>query len=121
MGQKDQNFFHIDSAEKGVTRKLAEGVTAQIHAGAQAMVSVVRLEPYAATISHSHEQEQWGMLQSGSATRIQDGEEIPVGPGDFWVTPGHIPHNIVAGPEGAVVIDVFAPPRNEYARRDPQA
>ncbi len=116
MSQKDENFFNIDDHEGGIPRELAAGVTARIFPGAQAMVSVVRLDPNSHTKSHAHPQEQWGFLLSGSAMRIQGGETIPVGPGDFWVTPGGVEHNIIAGPDGAVALDVFAPPRPDYAR-----
>ena len=114
--QADENFFNIDDPVAGIARQLAEGVTARIFPGEQAMVSVVRLAPGRSTTAHSHPQEQWGFLLSGSATRIQDGEEVDVGPGDFWITPGGMEHNIVAGPQGAVALDMFAPPRAEYAR-----
>ena len=114
--QADENFFNIDDPDAGIARQLAEGVTARIFPGEQAMVSVVRLAPGRSTTAHSHPQEQWGFLLSGSATRIQDGEEVDVGPGDFWITPGGMEHNIVAGPQGAVALDMFAPPRAEYAR-----
>ena len=86
--QPDENFFNIDDPDAGIARQLAEGVTARIFPGEQAMVSVVRLAPGRSTTAHSHPQEQWGFLLSGSATRIQDGEEVDVGPGDFWITPG---------------------------------
>ena len=88
MTHQDANFFNIDNPEQGIPRELAEGVTARIFPGEQPMVSVVRVAPDARTSSHSHEQEQWGLLLSGSAVRIQGGEEITVGPGDFD-TPGH--------------------------------
>ena len=118
MTQKDTNFFNIDDPQQGIPRELADGVTARIFPGEQAMVSVVRVAPGARTSSHSHAQEQWGLMLSGSAVRIQGGEEIQVGKGDFWVTPGHVNHCLIAGPEGAVALDIFAPPRPEYARND---
>lgn len=118
MTQKDTNFFNIDDPQQGIPRELADGVTARIFPGEQAMVSVVRVAPGAKTSSHSHAQEQWGLMLSGSAVRIQGGEEIQVGKGDFWVTPGHVEHCLIAGPEGAVALDIFAPPRPEYARND---
>jgi len=114
--QAEQNFFNIDDPQAGIARQLAEGVSARIFPGEQAMVSIVRLAPASSTSTHAHPQEQWGFLLSGSAVRVQDGEEVAVGPGDFWVTPGGIEHHIIAGPGGAVVIDIFAPPRAEYAR-----
>lgn len=65
---------------------------------------------------HSHPEEQWGVLLEGSAVRIQGGEEIPVQQGDFWRTPGGVPHTMRAGPEGCRVLDIFAPPRDAYRK-----
>ena len=48
--------------------------------------------------------------------RTQDGIDHPVKAGDFWRTPGGVSHTFRAGPDGAVVFDVFAPPREEYRK-----
>jgi len=56
------------------------------------------------------------VMLAGSAVRIQGGEEVPVAEGDFWRTPGNVPHTIIAGPKGCTVIDVFAPPREAYKK-----
>ena len=66
------------------------------------------------TERHSHPEEQWGYMIEGTATRIQDGEHIQVGKGSFWRTPRHVEHSVIAGPEGCIILDVFAPPREEY-------
>ena len=79
MSQKEENFHHIDDTDSGIFRELGEGLTTRIFPGQQAMISVVRVAPNAKGAIHSHEQEQWGYLISGSAIRIQDGEEIEVG------------------------------------------
>jgi quercetin dioxygenase-like cupin family protein len=34
--------------------------------------------------------------------------------GDFWHTPGGVPHAIRVGSTGALVLDIFSPPRQEY-------
>jgi quercetin dioxygenase-like cupin family protein len=78
------------------------------------MLSVVQLEPGRESDVHSHPQEQWGVILAGSGMRIQDGDEHPVTVGDFWRTPGGIPHAFRAGPDGAKVLDIFSPPREEY-------
>ena len=57
---------------------------------------------------------QWGFLIEGSGIRIQGNEEIEINKGDFWQTPGGVDHGIIGGPEGAKVLDVFSPPRDEY-------
>jgi quercetin dioxygenase-like cupin family protein len=48
--------------------------------------------------------------------RIQGGEEVAVTAGDFWRTPGGVEHSVRTDDEGAVVLDVFAPPRDEYRK-----
>jgi quercetin dioxygenase-like cupin family protein len=109
-------FHNLDDPSDGLLRELAPGLSTRIFAGADAMLSVVTIAPGASGTMHHHPEEQWGVLLSGSATRFQGGEEIAVKPGDFWRTPGHVPHTMRAGPEGARVLDIFAPPRPEYKK-----
>ena len=116
MTQKDTNFFNIDDMSQGIARTLTDGITTRIFPGKKAMISVVRIEPNAVGAIHSHPQEQWGLMLEGSAVRIQDGEEIEVKKGDFWVSPGGVEHGVIGGPDGAVILDVFSPPRYEYTR-----
>lgn len=111
-----ENFFNIYDMAQGIQRKLAEGVTTRVFVGDQAMLSVAKLEPNTSGELHSHPQEQWGICIEGDCVRIQAGEEIPVKAGDFWCTPGGVEHGIRAGANGAVVVDVFAPPRPEYTK-----
>jgi quercetin dioxygenase-like cupin family protein len=109
-------FYNLHDMNQGIARELADGITTRIFPGEQAMLSVVRLEPGSRGKIHSHPQEQWGVMLEGSATRIQNGEEFEVNTGDFWCTPGDVPHGIRAGNQGAVILDVFAPPRDEYRK-----
>ena len=111
-----KNFFNLDAAEQGIARQLADGMTTRVFPGDEAMISVVRIEPNKSGDTHSHPQEQWGLCVSGSGLRRQGGEEIPVSAGDFWRTPGGVEHGFTAGPDGAVIYDVFAPPREEYRK-----
>lgn len=111
-----QEFFNLDDTTRGILRELAPGLTARIFVGDNAMLSVVTIEPNAEGQVHSHPQEQWGVLLEGDAVRIQDGEEIPVKAGDFWRTPGGVPHGLRAGPQGARILDIFSPPRDEYRK-----
>ena len=110
----DPSFFNLNDLPQGIHRVLCEGMETRIFAGDQAMLSVVRAEPNAVGSIHSHPEEQWGVLLEGSGVRIQDGVEHPVTAGDFWRTPGGVEHGLTSGPDGAVVIDIFAPPRDDY-------
>lgn len=113
---KSENFFRLDDMAQGIARTLCEGVTTRVFPGDQAMVSVVRFEPNSEGTLHDHPEEQWGVLLEGSGVRIQGDEEIPIGKGDFWRTPGGVPHTMRSGANGLVVLDVFAPPRESYKK-----
>lgn len=115
MSQRAE-FHSLDDPNDGLFRELGPGLTTRIFAGEQAMLSIVVIAPGAMGTMHQHPEEQWGVLLEGSAIRYQGGEEIPVKKGDFWRTPGGVPHTMKAGPEGARVLDIFSPPRPEYRK-----
>lgn len=115
MSQRDE-FHNLADTAAGLFRELAPGVTTRIFAGEQAMLSVVEIAPGAEGVMHHHPEEQWGVLLEGSAIRFQGDEAIEVRKGDFWRTPGGVPHTMRAGPEGCRVLDIFSPPRPEYRK-----
>ena len=111
-----ENFFNLSDPDQGIPRQLAEGIATRVFPGDQAMLSLVTIEPNAEGRMHSHPEEQWGIMLEGEGVRVQDGVEVAVKKGDFWRTPGGVPHTFRAGPSGATVLDVFAPPREEYRK-----
>jgi quercetin dioxygenase-like cupin family protein len=108
--------YSLANDARGIARTLAPGVETKVFVGENVMLSVVRMAPNSVGQVHSHPNEQWGVLLEGSATRIQGGEEIAVSAGEFWHTPGGVPHGIRVGGQGAVVLDIFSPPREEYRK-----
>lgn len=116
MSETENQFFNLDDPTAGIQRELAPGITTRVFPGDRAMLSVVRFEPNAEGRMHHHPEEQWGILLEGSAVRIQGGEEVPVAKDDFWRTPPNVPHTMRAGPAGALVLDVFSPPRDVYRK-----
>ena len=112
----EQWTFNLDDETQGIARKLGEGITTRIFPGDQAMLSVVRIAPHSQGTLHSHPEEQWGVLLEGALVRIQGGQEVSMKAGDFWRTPGGVEHSVTTGDEGALVLDVFAPPRDEYKK-----
>lgn len=113
---RPEHFFNIDDTQNGVSRNLAPGVNTTIFSGDHAMVSIVRIDPGAKGALHHHPEEQWGFCLEGSGVRQQGDDVVPISKGDFWRTPGHVPHTIEAGANGLVVIDIFAPPRRAYEK-----
>ncbi len=112
----DKTFFNLHDLSQGIQRQLADGLETRIFPGENVMLSVVRIAPNREGKVHSHPEEQWGVLIEGSGVRVQDSQENPVSVGDFWQTPSGIPHTFRAGPEGALVLDIFSPPRPEYRK-----
>jgi quercetin dioxygenase-like cupin family protein len=115
MSQRNE-FHNLDDPRDGLRRELAPGIITHIFSGEHTTLSVVALAPNATGSLHHHPEEQWGVLLEGSGVRTQGDEEIPVKKGDFWRTPGNVPHTLRAGPDGARVLDIFAPPRPEYKK-----
>jgi len=106
--------FQLRGDARGIARELAKGINASIFPGEQVMLSVVKVEPNSTGSVHSHPEEQWGVLLEGKCTRIQNGEEVEATAGDFWYTPGGVPHGVRTGASPAMILDIFSPPRAEY-------
>ena len=94
--------------------QLAEGVTARALFGEGAMLNLVELEPGAVVARHSHPHEQLGMVLRGSMTLVVAGEDHVLEEMDAYALPGDVEHEGIAGPRGALVLDVFRPVREDY-------
>lgn len=91
-----------------------EGVRARRVIGQRCMLAVVELEPNTSVPEHRHPHEQLGIVLRGGG-RFRIGEEVrDVGPGSTWNIAPDVPHQFSVGPDGAVVIDVFAPDREDW-------
>ncbi len=98
--------------------RLFDGILARAVSGERVALAVVELEPGAAVAEHSHDNEQLGIVLRGALTlRIGD-EERTLAPGETWCIAPNVVHRGHAGPDGAVVIDVFSPPRDDWQELD---
>jgi quercetin dioxygenase-like cupin family protein len=91
-----------------------ETVKARAIVGEQSSLSVVELAPGAIVPAHQHVNEQLGLCIQGMITFTIDGERRELGPGGTWRILSNVPHDAVAGPDGAVVVDIFAPARTDW-------
>ena len=91
-----------------------EAVRARKIEGERQTLAVVELAPNALVPEHRHESEQIGICIEGSITFTIDGETRELGPGGTWRILSNRPHVARAGPDGAIVIDVFAPTRSDW-------
>jgi quercetin dioxygenase-like cupin family protein len=97
--------------------ELAAGVTARPLFGAGAMINLIELEPNAVVPLHSHPHEQLGIVLRGIQALVIGGEAHELGPLEGYVLPGGVEHSAYGGPEGALVVDIFQPIREDYLER----
>ena len=106
-----KDFWNPESIAPKV---LAPGVTAKIVSGEKMMLSLVTLAPNAIVPTHSHPHEQMGLLVSGTMEFTIAGETRVLSGNGMYFVPGGVPHAAKGGPGGAVALDAFSPPREEY-------
>jgi quercetin dioxygenase-like cupin family protein len=91
-----------------------DGIAARIVQGERITLAVVELEPNGLVPEHQHLNEQLGVVVQGSVTFRVDQETKRLGPGGTWRILGDVPHEVRAGARGAVVVEVFSPPRDDW-------
>jgi quercetin dioxygenase-like cupin family protein len=107
----------------GPLRVWKDVVAREVH-GEQSTLAVVELAPGAVVPEHHHANEQLGLVIRGTVEFRVGNETKELAPGATWCIPGDVPHEVRAGPEGAVVVDVFAPARADWGaleRSEPSA
>ena len=100
-------------------QQIWERIAARSIHGARITMSVVELDPGAVVADHRHEHEQLGIVLQGSIRFRVGDETLELGPGGTWCIPSNTPHEATAGPAGAVVLDVFSPPRSDFKDLEP--
>ena len=81
--------------------------------GERLMLVEVTMEDGAVVPMHTHPHEQTGYLVSGRFLFELGDEKRELGPGDCWLVPSNLPHQVTAL-EPCVIVDIFSPPREEY-------
>jgi quercetin dioxygenase-like cupin family protein len=95
--------------------RIWDGVTVQAIEGDRTTLAIVDLEPNSTVPEHHHDNEQLGILVRGTMRfRIAD-ETRDLVPGDTWRILSHTPHEVTAGPEGALAVESFTPARADWA------
>lgn len=92
------------------------GAVARALNGERLTVALIDLEPDLEVPEHHHENEQLGFVLKGRVTMVIGGEAKELGTGDAYTIPSDVPHSARTGPEGATVVDVFAPIRADWEK-----
>jgi quercetin dioxygenase-like cupin family protein len=109
-------FRSVSSLE---LQRIWDGVHGRLVHGERITLGVVELDPDSIVPEHSHEHEQLGLCLAGSL-RFRVGDETrELRAGQTWCIPSNVPHEVHVGAEGAVVIDVFAPTRDDWREAEP--
>jgi quercetin dioxygenase-like cupin family protein len=96
---------------------LAAGVDGRPLFGDGGMLNLIEFEPGSAVPLHSHPHEQLGIVLRGMQALVVDGVPHELGALEGYVLPGGVEHSAYCGPEGALVLDVFVPVREDYRER----
>jgi quercetin dioxygenase-like cupin family protein len=100
-------------------RQIWQSVAVRTVDGERLTLGVVELDADALVPEHQHTHEQLGMVLQGSLEFRVGEEKRQLGPGGTWRIPSNVPHEVKVGPEGAVVVDVFAPVREDWGGVEP--
>ena len=104
-------------------QQIWDGVIGRIVHGERVTMALVELEANSVVPEHSHANEQVGLLLRGSL-RFRVGDETrELAPGGSWRIPADVPHEVETGPDGAFLIEIFSPPRDDWhelERLEPQ-
>jgi quercetin dioxygenase-like cupin family protein len=95
------------------------GITGSVRLGEQLSAAIFRLAAGAVVPLHSHGNEEFGQVLSGSLTLEIEERRSALTAGDGFLIPGEIPHAAVAGPHGCLLLECYAPARDPFPPTDP--
>jgi quercetin dioxygenase-like cupin family protein len=105
--------MYFFDAESRPAREIRPGVTLRTTWLENMLLSNIDLLPNALIPPHHHPQEQISVILSGEVTMTIGGETRLLKPGDMYLVPADVEHGGQAGADGAHMIDVFSPVRQE--------
>jgi quercetin dioxygenase-like cupin family protein len=97
--------------------KLNDKISRQMISGENATLSQLLMKKGAVVPRHSHVNEQYSWIISGTLKFIFDDREIVVAAGEVLLIPAHVPHSAVAM-EDTMDVDFFAPRREDWIRKE---
>jgi len=97
--------------------ELSPSIGRQVVTTGNMTVARILLGKGAEVPSHEHANEQVATILEGSLRFVVGGEEFVASAGESVVIPPNVPHAVEALEE-SVVLDVFSPPREDWARGD---
>jgi quercetin dioxygenase-like cupin family protein len=81
---------------------------------------LIELDPNCLLPEHAHANEQVGILVRGTLEFRVGDDTRTLEPGAMWKIGADVPHEARTGAEGAVVVEVWSPPRADWRELDGQ-
>ncbi len=94
--------------------RIWDGVLARVVNGDRVTIGFVEIDPDVLVPEHRHENEQVGFVLRGSVTMVIGNQSRELRVGETYTIASQVPHSARAGAQGASVVDVFAPVREEW-------
>jgi len=108
------NVATFDDIASIAPQQIWEGVVVRAVHGDSTTMALIELAPNSHVPEHHHGNEQVGVLVRGSfRLRVAD-ETLEVRPGGTWLIPADVPHEVHTGPDGALALEVWSPPREDW-------
>lgn len=109
----EPRFYNLDDVTPFVP---LDGFQMQSITGGDMMANWVRIEPHRELARHQHPHEQLGVMLEGVMELTIGDETRSLKPGDAYTIPGGVPHYARTFDVGCLVLDIFSPPREDYAK-----
>jgi quercetin dioxygenase-like cupin family protein len=97
--------------------KMSDKISRQMISGENGTLARILLSRGAVVARHHHVSEQYTWIVSGALRFTFDDREIVVNAGELLYIPANVPHGAVAL-EDTVDIDIFAPRREDWIRKE---
>jgi len=94
--------------------RIWDGVLARVVNGDRVTIGFIEIDPDVQVPEHRHENEQDGFVLRGSVTMVVGNQSRELRVGETYTIASQVPHSAKAGADGASVVDVFAPVRQEW-------
>jgi quercetin dioxygenase-like cupin family protein len=98
-------------------QQIWDGILGRTVHGERVTLSLLELDPDTVVPEHAHENEQIGILLEGSMTFTVGDETKEIVPGGTWRILADVPHSVVVGSEGAILVEVWSPIRADWSSK----
>ncbi len=113
----DRGKYVVRPREEAPLTVLVEGSNSHLVRGSKVMLSFLTMKAGSVFELHSHPEEQIMIVLEGYCDEVIEDRMYRVGPGDVLRLPPNVRHGAFLRDVDCRAIDVFSPPRADYAAK----